>query len=216
VFLAGARRRLATPPPVNTVHPPVPVPDEVPLLTYANLDNDDLVGTFARSLEQASGVCHQTGFATVPDDMLAAIIATLPAPTAVVTDEPEAARVGLALSRLGVEVSPYDRTAGANAALGVTSAIAAIAATGSVVIDARRAGSRGASLLPTVHLCVLPADRIVATPGDILRSLAGHPEVLPSNLVFISGPSRTGDIEQLITLGVHGPIAVHVVLTDVT
>ena len=98
---------------------------------------------------------------------------------------------------------------GVGADLGVTSAIAAVAATGSVVVDAAAAGGRGASLLPTVHLCVVPRARLVATPSDVLRRGAMP---LPSNRVLVTGPSRTGDIEQIITLGVHGPTAVHVLL----
>jgi L-lactate dehydrogenase complex protein LldG len=93
--------------------------------------------------------------------------------------------------------------------------VAAVAATGSLVLDCRDAGSRTVSLLPRVHLCVLPAGRVVAAPADVLRPLgraAGDPGALASNLVLVSGPSRTGDIEQLLTIGVHGPVAVHVVL----
>jgi L-lactate dehydrogenase complex protein LldG len=216
VFLAGARRRLSRPIPVNHVHPPSPAPEAVPLITYRNLDHGDLVASFARALEQAAGAAHRTSDDTVPDDVLTSIVEWLPTPTVVVSDEPEAARVGHVLSARGCDVRPYDRTAGAQASLGITSAVAAVAATGSVVVDARAAGGRGASLLPAVHLCVLPAERVVATPADVLRTLTGHPERLPSNLVLITGPSRTGDIEQLLTLGVHGPTAVHVVITHDT
>ncbi|MBE3073816.1 MAG: LUD domain-containing protein, partial [Actinobacteria bacterium] len=62
-----------------------------------------------------------------------------------------------------------------------------------------------------VHLCLLPVGRLVATPGDIFRGLGSDPH-LPPSLVFITGPSRSGDIEQVITVGVHGPVAVYVAL----
>ena len=58
---------------------------------------------------------------------------------------------------------------------------------------------------------VLPASRIVATSADVLRSL-GDGRALPANLVLITGPSRSGDIEQIMTLGVHGPLAVEIAL----
>ena len=59
---------------------------------------------------------------------------------------------------------------------------------------------------------MLPIDRLVATPSDVLRR-GDRP--LPSNRVLVTGPSRTGDIEQIITLGVHGPTALEIlVLTD--
>ncbi len=59
-----------------------------------------------------------------------------------------------------------------------------------------------------------PVDLLVATPGEVWRRFTGHPERLPSNLVWVSGPSRTGDIEQLLTIGVHGPVACTVILTS--
>jgi len=121
--------------------------------------------------------------------------------------------VAAALGRVGVEVDEYTRERGAAADLGVTSAVAAIAATGSLVLESSAAGGRGASLLPRVHLCVLPAARLVASTADVLRPFSGGGGTLPSNLVLVTGPSRTGDIEQILTLGVHGPVAVEIVLT---
>jgi L-lactate dehydrogenase complex protein LldG len=78
----------------------------------------------------------------------------------------------------------------------------------------RSAGGRLASLLPPVHICVLPADRIVAAPADVLRGLGHDPGALPSSLVLVTGPSRTGDIEQLLTIGAHGPTALHVIVVS--
>nr|MBA2280335.1 LUD domain-containing protein [Acidimicrobiia bacterium] len=95
--------------------------------------------------------------------------------------------------------------------LGVTSCLAAVAATGSVAVTTDVVGARWASLLPRVHLCVVPGDAVVASPGDVLRrfSPATPP---PRGLWFVTGPSRTGDIEQLLTRGVHGPVAVEILL----
>jgi L-lactate dehydrogenase complex protein LldG len=63
-----------------------------------------------------------------------------------------------------------------------------------------------------VHLCLVPASVVVGHPGDVLRTLGAG--ALPANLAFVSGPSRTGDIEQILTRGVHGPVAVEVVLLN--
>jgi L-lactate dehydrogenase complex protein LldG len=198
--------------PENIAHPAPPPTATAPLLRYSTVDPDDLAGSFAKALTEVAGEVHRVEGDAVPADLLERILATLPERTAVVSTDPEAEAVGRTLVELGVEVSPYARATGAAAALGVTGAVAAIAATGSVVQDSTRSGGRGASLLPGVHLCVVAASRLVATPGDVLRVLTN--DTLPSNLVFITGPSRTGDIEQLITLGVHGPTAVHVVLLE--
>jgi L-lactate dehydrogenase complex protein LldG len=55
-------------------------------------------------------------------------------------------------------------------------------------------------------------NNLLRTPGDALRGVASAGDALPSSLVLVTGPSRTGDIEQLITMGAHGPTALHVVL----
>jgi L-lactate dehydrogenase complex protein LldG len=55
----------------------------------------------------------------------------------------------------------------------------------------------------------VPAGAVVASPGDVLRPLTAP---LPAAVAFVTGPSRTGDIEQLLTRGVHGPVAVEIVL----
>ncbi len=220
-FLAAARARLAGGDPARPVPPPPPSRPPVtdgdaaglPEPTYPNLDPDDVVGTFARAVEEAGGVCHRVS-GGVPDALLDHLVAELNAWDVVVSAEPEAVALGERLAGRGVEVAPATTGAAARATVGVTSAVAGIAATGSVVLDSRRAGGRLASLLPAVHLCVLPVERLVATPGDLLRSLGTDPAALPSALVIETGPSRSGDIEQILTIGAHGPTRLHVVLVD--
>ena len=210
-FLRRVRARQG-PPPVIGPHPPPPPPEDVPEVRYRSLDGVDpgdpaaLRPTFVGAAGRAAAVVHER-------DDLAAVVAAIVEEhgvrNAVVSAEPEAEAVGELLAGLGVAVAAYDPVAGAAADLGVTSAVAGIAATGSIVVDAAAAGGRGGSLLPPVHLCVLPAGRLVATPSDVFRR-GSRP--LPSNRVVITGPSRTGDIEQIITMGAHGPVAVHIVL----
>lgn len=210
-FLRRVRDRQG-PPPVIGPHPPPPPPDVVPEVRYRSLDGVDLhdpsalLPVFVAAARRVSAVVHEDGDVGAA---VASIVEEHGVRRAVLSAEPEAVAVGELLAGLGVEVAAYDPATGADADLGVTSAVAAIAATGSVVVDAAVAGGRGASLLPSVHLCLLPVDRLVATPSDVLRR-GGRP--LPSNRVLITGPSRTGDIEQIITLGAHGPVAVHLVL----
>lgn len=219
-FLAPARQRLSGDIFVNPVHvpPPTPAPgDPVPNPRYLVLDPDDLVGSFVRTVEDTAAHCHVVegagGGAELPADLLGRLVAELAGRPVVVSDEPEAAAVGRQLAGEGVAVLPPTPENAASAGLGVTSARAGIAATGSLVLDSRRSGSRSASLLPPVHLCVIGVNKLVATPRDALGRLeSGSDDALPSSLVLVTGPSRTGDIEQLITLGAHGPTALHVVL----
>ncbi len=223
-FLAPARRRLAGGVSANPVHvpPPTPAPgDPVPRPRYLTVDPDDLVGTFVRTVEDTAAHCHvvarprdgdDTREGPIPADLLGRLVDELYAHHVVVSDEPEAAAVGRQLAERGVAVHEPTPEHAAGARLGVTSAVAGIAATGSLVLDSRRMGSRSACLLPPVHLCVMEVNKLLQTPGDALRGVASGSDALPSSLVLVTGPSRTGDIEQLITLGAHGPTALHVVL----
>jgi L-lactate utilization protein LutC len=216
-FLAPARHLLSGGIHPNPVHVPPPTPlasDPVPEARYLNLDPDDLVTSFADAVAHAEGVCHVVE-GDVPDDLLDRIVVELgghDGPSVVVSAEPEARAVGDRLAARGLGVAPATPASAAAAGLGITSAAAAVAATGSVVLDSRRAGGRVASLLPSVHLCVVPVSRLCATPADVLRRLGSRAEALPPSLVVVTGPSRTGDIEQLLTLGAHGPTSLHVVL----
>ena len=213
-FLAPARMRLAGGIAVNPVHPPPPprqAGDPVPLPRYRNLDPDDLVATFVAAVAHAEGVCHVVD-GGVPDALLDDLATELGGRTAVVSREPVAQDVGARLTARGVPVEDATVGAAAAAGLGVTGAVAAVAATGSVVLDSRVAGGRIASLLPGVHLCVVDVNNLLATPADVLRTLGSGSDAVPPSLVLVTGPSRTGDIEQLLTLGAHGPTALHVVL----
>lgn len=96
-------------------------------------------------------------------------------------------------------------------AVGVTGAAAAIAESGTIAVVSGPGRPRLASLLPPVHVAVLREDRLYASLPALL---AAHPGLAEqgSNLVLITGPSRTADIEMTLTRGVHGPGEVHVVL----
>jgi L-lactate utilization protein LutC len=213
-FLAPARRRLAGGISVNAVHVPPGTPgpgDPVPAPRYLTVDLDDLVGTFVRAVTDTSGHCHVVEDG-VPDTLVDGLVAELGGGAVVVSDEPEAAAIGRQLAARGVTVHQPTPLAAAEARLGVTSAVAGIAATGSLVLDSSRMGGRSTCLLPPVHLCVVGMNNLLQTPGDALRGVGSGGDALPSSLVLVTGPSRTGDIEQLITLGAHGPTALHVVL----
>ena len=68
------------------------------------------------------------------------------------------------------------------------------------------------SLLPETHIAVVARERIVATMEDAWALLRQEQGALPRAVNFISGPSRTADIEQTVTLGAHGPARVLIVL----
>ncbi len=102
--------------------------------------------------------------------------------------------------------------------MGITGADYAIAETGSVVVLPRRGLSRLVSVVPPVHLAIVRPSDLLGTLDDLfaLRRLehVRNGGDMGSYLNFITGPSRTADIEQTIVVGVHGPREVHMVLLD--
>ena len=91
----------------------------------------------------------------------------------------------------------------------MSEAVYGLAETGSVVLAAAPDEPRARSLLPEVHISLLREDRILPGLAELFEALGGD---LPSALAIITGPSRSADIEQSMTVGVHGPGEVHVVL----
>lgn len=100
----------------------------------------------------------------------------------------------------------YDRSALESSDVGITECDALIAQTGSVLVTSRSAGGRVLSVLPPHHIVLARHDQLVP---DLTAALAGARETYrdgwPSMMSFITGPSRTADIERILVLGAHGP-----------
>jgi L-lactate dehydrogenase complex protein LldG len=123
---------------------------------------------------------------------------------------PEFAGLDWARSALSVEVRP---TIGDDL-LGITGVFCAIAETGTLVIVAGAETPSATTLLPETHVAVVPVDRIVDTMEDAFALIRFELGRVPRAINLISGPSRTGDIEQTIVLGAHGPFRVHILVVD--
>ena len=95
--------------------------------------------------------------------------------------------------------------------LGVTRAQAGIAETGTLVLDSSVEQNRLVSLVPPVHVAILEASRIYATLGETLAMLQSNGD-LSHAITFITGPSRTADIELTLAIGVHGPQELYVIV----
>ena len=103
------------------------------------------------------------------------------------------------------------RQAAANAEVGITSADYALADPGALVLLSSSHEDRLISLLPSVHIAVVPS-HVVVSGLDELFTVLPDPSKVSSSMVFIAGPSRTGDIEMKLTLGVHGPREIYLVI----
>ena len=96
--------------------------------------------------------------------------------------------------------------------VGITGAFCAIAETGTLMLLSGPRTPGPTSLLPETHIAVVRAARIVRGMEDAWALLRAEHRTMPRSVNFISGPSRTADIEQTLVLGAHGPYRVHVVL----
>lgn len=84
----------------------------------------------------------------------------------------------------------------------------AIADTGTIVMMSSPERGRSIALLPTIHIVIVQASQIHYRLGQVLQKLSAISDALPSSVHFISGPSRSSDIENDQTIGIHGPAAV--------
>jgi L-lactate dehydrogenase complex protein LldG len=96
--------------------------------------------------------------------------------------------------------------------VGITGTFCAIAETGTLMLVSGPQTPAAVSLLPETHIAVVPAARIVEGMEESWALLRTELGAMPRVVNFVSGPSRTADIEQTINLGAHGPYRVHIVI----
>lgn len=128
--------------------------------------------------------------------------------TAQIVGWPEFAELNWAAAQLTYTARP----AVDGDAIGLTGAFCAIGETGTLLLLSSPSMPKTPALLPETHIAIVQRSRIVATMEEsfaLLRTEVGEP---PRAATFISGPSRTADIEQTIVIGAHGPYRVHVIL----
>ncbi len=164
-----------------------------------------------RAVSNLAGKTCLTGSPADARDYVAALIGEGPA---VASNAPVLRECGIA-DLPGVQTGFTDlealRQACASAPFGITSADYALADTGTLVMLSSTEEARMISLLPPVHIAVVPRDRILSGLDELL-SKAPRPGEIASSMVLITGPSRTADIEQILVRGVHGPGEVHVLV----
>jgi L-lactate dehydrogenase complex protein LldG len=190
------------------------------------IEDEDLVARFQRELEAVGGEVQR-----VPASSLSAALANavkaVGASQVFLAWQPE----GLLPGMQSVEEDLRRRTTArffsggetrlecstieqAAASVGVTAAVAALADTGTIVVASGPQGAQDASLLPGAHVAVLSTQDIFPSLTDWLerggRSLLAE----RSSVTLITGPSRTADIEMTLTIGVHGPSRLIVMVCD--
>jgi L-lactate dehydrogenase complex protein LldG len=98
--------------------------------------------------------------------------------------------------------------------VGLTQIDYGIAETGTLVLDSSDEDLRLATMVSEVHIGILPVARIRERAEDLESELRGYLQSAPNYLAFITGASRTADIERVLALGVHGPLELHILLVE--
>ena len=117
---------------------------------------------------------------------------------------------GLAWREAGLELDT--NAASTSCLVGITGCFCALAETGTLMLCSGPDRPSVTSLLPETHIAVVSAVRIVAGMEEAWALARAELPELPRAVNFISGPSRTGDIEQTIVLGAHGPYRVYIIV----
>ena len=209
-ILARIRERQGKPPEVAehelaavrshvAAHPRSPAPENV---------WDTTVRFRERALSLASTLDEASGMAEVPE-LVAGYLRSRELPLRAVCWR-ELRELDWNASGVEVEVHP----ACGEDFVGITCAFCAIAETGTLMMLSGPDTPAAVSLLPETHIAVVSRARIVRTMDDAWSLLRRERSGLPRAINFVSGPSRTADIEQTVTLGAHGPYRVHIVLVD--
>jgi L-lactate dehydrogenase complex protein LldG len=201
--------------------PGTALPEAAPL-SLAARSAKDLIQQFT---ENASAAGVQVGMATDPSTASATIhrwLNEVAAPEFLYVASPLINKLRLSQNGVPGRAVPLQqmdaeesRTLLLKTPVGLNEAAAGISDTGTLVEFSGKDKSRLISLLPPTHISILPAARIYLDLRLWLQSLGISPgDRLPSGLTLITGPSRSADIEQSLTIGVHGPGKVYVLILD--
>jgi L-lactate dehydrogenase complex protein LldG len=185
----------------------------------AGLDRDALVALFERyATEAAASVTRVATLDDVPDSVAGFLASqNLPADIAMAPDPlldrvPWSKRPLLRIRR--------GRSDGRDA-VGLSGAFSGIAETATLMLASGADSPSTLNFLPDTHVVVMPASRVVGPMEDAWAKLreanpdaALSGESMPRTVNFITGPSRTGDIEQKILMGAHGPRRLHIVIVE--
>jgi L-lactate dehydrogenase complex protein LldG len=184
---------------------------------------EDPPARFLQELEALGGHGTRVGSAEEARDHVVSLAKEKQAKLLVRWDVDELNRLGAdgPLREAGVDVAAWRDTGDlrelvARADVGLSTAEWAIAETGSLVLEGGPGKGRSVTLLPPTYVAVLPVERVLRTVPEAIEKYAGNEAGgaggLPANVCFHTGPSRSGDIEMSLVIGMHGPGDVHVVL----
>lgn len=196
---------------------------EQPLPVTRLDDSEALLARFRAEVERLSVVFQHTADAESALDALLAILRAENASSALLWQHLPLQGVPEALESIGVQpimpqvhgVARHDAYRALNdVPIGISGVDAAFATTGTLVLTSSAGQGRLPSLLPPTHIALLPQQRLFPRPEDWLLAHGAQTLQRSRSVTFVTGPSRTGDIEMQIILGVHGPKRLHIIVFD--
>jgi L-lactate dehydrogenase complex protein LldG len=201
---------------------------------------EDLLPKFEAELTKVAGIAHRAANRQGLEEILRTILSQANATSVVLSRNPllEELNLEARLRAWGQGVTVWQTPGGGGSpgagdaslrafadasfagSVGITGVEYALAETGSLVVTSLTEGAQLASLAPPVHVALYRRSQLVASLDEVLEKLAvaRHPDLaLPGrSVVFITGTSRTADIEQILIRGVHGPGELHAILVEAT
>jgi len=217
-ILASIRSHLAASAPYDAREHPVNLGNPVIL---SNSTSASLVAEFKQKLESVGAHCVIANGDTEIARALTNIISDLQktnlrAQRIAISDNPIVERLmhltdleieALTIAPSAADIFSYD--------VGISTTQAAIAETGTLVLVSADERHRLVSLVPPIHIAIVDASRICETLGEALALLRNGKD-LSRAVTFVTGPSRTADIELTLTVGVHGPQELYVIVNGLT
>lgn len=176
--------------------------------TASSVSLSELAEQFSTEIATIGGEVHRAGSEALALETIREVLAEIGAKSIAISDLELLSKVES--SDIDVVANPSREQLFAVAA-GITSAQLAIADTGTLVLRSSSERHRLVSLVPPVHICLLRSSSIRSSMFDVLDEMSNR---IDPTITFVTGPSRTSDIELTLAIGVHGPKRLIVVLID--
>jgi L-lactate dehydrogenase complex protein LldG len=199
------------------------------------IPQDQLLPNFETELAKVAGVAHRAANRQELAEILKVVLSQANAKNVVLSRNQLLAELNIEamLRSSGINVSVWPAAAAGEvsassrsafsetsfaATVGITGVEYALAETGSLVATSWTEGAQLASLAPPVHVALYRRSQLVATLDEVLERLGAASTLRDGawgrSVVFITGTSRTADIEQILIRGVHGPGELHAILVE--
>lgn len=188
----------------------------IPPLSELSMNREELIERFTERLVEETGLVYRVADYKQAQEKLSALVKSEGLKKIMASTDEVVAKLDLrALAEEhGLKImTPHeyqDREAYKDAVFmeadaGLTGADFAVAESGTLGIIHRREQARLISLAPVLHIALVPLERLVPTYETVITQVFADKQKLPSQFIFITGPSMTGDIQGVLFKGMHGP-----------